>query len=132
MIGWHRDLFEDIIMTTAVLDRAHDKTTQRLSAKGLALLYGVPQATIAHAIAVNVDAIRKHPASRPIQESLSVLFDCFARLYETMNSDEEAVRRWLHRPNRELDGAQPVTLLEKGRLSDFKAIVRLMSTGAYA
>ena len=119
-------------MTTTLERTVHNEATQRLDARGVAKLYDVPLPVVAKAIGAKPDAIRKHPDSRPIQDRLAILVDCFARLYDVMSQDEKAVRRWLNRPNRGLDGMRPLALLEAGRLSEFKAIVTQLETGSFA
>lgn len=118
---------------TSTLERTiHNPETQRLDARGVAKLYDVPLPVVAKAIGAKVDALRKNPDSRPIQDRLGILVDCFARIYEIMSHDESAVRRWLNRPNRGLDGTRPLALLEAGRLADLKAIVTQMEIGSFA
>src|SRR5665213_2226726 len=119
-------------MTTTLERTVHNEETQRLDARGVAKLYDVPLPVVAKAIGVKADALRKHPDSRPRQAGLAILVDCFGRIYDLMSQDEKAVRRWLNRPNRGLDGTQPIALLEAGRLSDLKAIVTQMETGGFA
>lgn len=119
-------------MPTTLELTVHNPETQRLDARGVAKIYDVPLSVIAGAIGVKGDALRKHSDSRPVQDKLAVLVDCFARLYEAMSEDEKAVRRWLNRPNRALDGMRPLALLETGRLSDLKAIVSQLETAAFA
>lgn len=117
-------------MTTTLEQTIHNAETQRLDARGVAKLYDVPLPVVAKAIGAKADALRKNPDSRPIQDRLGILVDCFARVYDVMSQDEKAVRRWLNRPNRGLDGTRPLALLETGRLSDLKAIVTQLETGA--
>jgi len=118
---------------TAILEEAvHNEATQRLDAKGVARLYDVPLGVVAKAIGTKEETLRRRSDSRSVQPGLAILVDCFARVYEFMSSDEKAVRRWLNRPNRALDGMQPVALLEAGRLSDLKAIVTQMVTAGFA
>jgi uncharacterized protein (DUF2384 family) len=119
-------------MTTTLERTVHNEETQRLDARGVAKLYDVPLPVVAKAIGVKADALRKHPDSRPVQDRLATLVDCFARIYDVMSQDEKAVRRWLNRPNRGLDGTRPLTLLETARLSELKAIVTQMETGSFA
>jgi uncharacterized protein (DUF2384 family) len=119
-------------MTTTLERTIHNEETQRLDARGVAKLYDVPLPAIAKAIGVKADALRKHPDSRPVQDRLAVLVDFFARVYDVMAEDEKAVRRWLNRPNRGLDGMRPLALLEAGRLSELKAIAAQMETGSFA
>lgn len=119
-------------MTTILERSVHNEETQRLDARGVAKLYDVPLPVVAKAIGVKPDALRKHPDSRAIQDRLAILVDCFARIYDIMSHDEKAVRRWLNRPNRGLDGARPLALLEAGRLSELKAVVTQMETGSSA
>jgi uncharacterized protein (DUF2384 family) len=119
-------------MTTTLERTVHNEESQRLDARGVAKLYDVPLPVVAKAIGVRADALRKHPDSRPVQDRLATLVDCFARIYDVMSQDEKAVRRWLNRPNRSLDGTRPLALLETARLSELKAIVTQMETGSFA
>jgi len=119
-------------MSTLLEETIHNAETQRLDARGVAKLYDVSLPVVASAIGVKADALRKRPDSRPVQNQLGILVDCFARVYEVMSQDEAAVRRWLNRPNRELDGTRPLALLEEGRLSELKAIVKQIETASYA
>ena len=114
------------------LEAVHNERTQRLDARGVAKLYDVPLSMIAKAIGVKADALRKHPDSRPAQERLGILVDCFARIYAVLSQDENAVRRWFNGPNRALDGTRPLALLEAGRLAELKAIATEMETGSFA
>jgi uncharacterized protein (DUF2384 family) len=118
---------------TSTLERTiHNAESQRLDARGVAKLYDVPLPVVARAIGAKPEALRKNPDSRPIQDRLGVLVDCFSRVYDAMSQDEKAVRRWLNRPNRGLDGIRPLALLETGRLSDLKSIVVQMEMGSFA
>jgi uncharacterized protein (DUF2384 family) len=119
-------------MTPTLEKTIHNVQTQRLDARGVAKLYDVPLSVVAKAIGAKADALRKSPDSRPVQDRLGILVDCFARVYDVMSQDENAVRRWLNRPNRGLDGTRPLALLEAGRLSDLKAIVTQMEIGSFA
>jgi hypothetical protein len=119
-------------MTTTLEQTIHNEQTQRLDARGVAKLYGVKLPVIAKAIGASPDALRKHPDSSPVQDRLAILVDCFARIYDVMSQDESAVRRWLCRPNRALDGMRPLTLLETARLSELKAIATQVGTGGFA
>jgi hypothetical protein len=119
-------------MTTTLERAIHNEKTQRLDARGVAKLYDVPLVVVASAIGVKADALRKHPDSRPIQDRLGLLVDCFSRIYDVMAQDEKAVRRWLNRPNRGLDGTRPLALLEAGRISELRAMVAQMETGSFA
>ncbi len=87
---------------------------------------------IAKANGANPDALRKHPDSGPLQDHLAILVGYFARIYEVMAQDENAVRRWLSRPNGALDGTRPLALLETARLSELKAIASQVETGSFA
>lgn len=117
---------------TPLEQTVHNEETQRLDARGIAKLYDVPLPTVAKAIGAKADALRKHPDSRPVQDRLAILVDCFARLYDVMAQDEKAVRRWLNRQNRGLDGIRPLELLETGRLSELKAVATQMETASFA
>lgn len=118
---------------TAVLEEAiHDEATQRLKATGVATLYGVKLRVIAAAIDVKPNTLQKNPSSGSAQKGLAILVDCFERLFVVMSHDEIAVRRWLNRPNRGLDGLQPLQLVEEGRLSDLKAVISQLETAGYA
>ena len=119
-------------MTTTLEAIIHNELTQRLDARGVAKLYDVPLPVVAKAIGAKADAVRKNPDSRPIQDRLAILVDCFARVYEVMSGDEKAVRRWLNRPNRGLDGMRPLALLEAGQLSELKAVVTQVETASFA
>lgn len=119
-------------MTTTLERTIHNEQTQRLDARGVAKLYGVKLPVIAKAIGASPDALRKHPDSGPVQDRLAILVDCFARIYDVMSQDENAVRRWLNRPNRALDGMRPLALLETARLSELKAIATQVETGSFA
>lgn len=119
-------------LPTALERTIHNAESQRLDARGVARLYDVPLPVVAKAIGAKPDALRKNPDSRPIQDRLCVLVDCFVRIYDVMSQDEKAVRRWLNRPNRGLDGIRPLALLETARLADLKAIVTQMETGSFA
>ena len=118
---------------TSTLERTiHNERTHRLDARGVAKLYGVKLPVVAKAIGANADALRKHPDSGPVQDRLAILVDCFARIYDVMAQDENAVRRWLNRPNRGLDGTRPLALLETGRLAELKAIAAQIETASFA
>jgi len=119
-------------VTATLEQKIHDEATQRLTATGVATLYGVKLKVIAAAIEAKPNTLQKNPASESVQKGLSVLVDCFTRLYVAMSQDETAVRRWLNRPNRGLDGLQPMQLLHDARLSDFKAVVLQLETAGYA
>ncbi|HTX03166.1 MAG TPA: MbcA/ParS/Xre antitoxin family protein [Candidatus Acidoferrales bacterium] len=79
-----------------------------------------------------VSGERQKTAAFYVQDRLAVLVDCFARMYDVMAQDEKAVRRWLNRPNRGLDGMRPLALLEEARLSDLKAVVSQTETASFA
>lgn len=112
--------------------RANRKRAKRLDARSVAKLYGVTLLVVAKAIGADPDALRKHPDSEPVQDNLTILVDCFARIYDLMARDENAVRQWLIRPNRGLDGTRPLALLETGRLADLNAIATQMETAGFA
>lgn len=111
---------------------AHNEDSHRLDARGIAKLYAVNLIDIAKAIRANPDTLRKNSDSANIQDELGTLLYCFDRMYEVLAQDENAVRRWLHHPNRGLDGDRPIQLLKHGRLNDLKAVVAQMDTSGYA
>jgi hypothetical protein len=119
-------------MTEILEETVHNPSSARLDARGVAKLYDVTLVDIAKAIGKSEDTVRKNPDSHPIQDSLGILVDSFGRLYDLMQHDERAVRRWLHRPNRGLDGERPIVLLQNGRLGEFRSTVRQMETAGYA
>ncbi|MBD5634516.1 MAG: DUF2384 domain-containing protein [Candidatus Eremiobacteraeota bacterium] len=110
----------------------HNAISDRLDARGVAKLYNVRLVQIATALGKNEDTVRKNPDSDSNQESLGLLVDAFSRLYDLMAEDEHAVRRWLHRPNRGLDGERPIELLSPSRLPELRATVREMETTSYS
>ncbi len=119
-------------MTDILEATVHNEDSARLDARGVAKLYDVTLVDIANAIGKSEDTVRKNSDSAPIQEKLGILVDCFARVYDLMQHDERAVRRWMHRPNRGLDGERPIALLQSGRLAELRATVRQMETASYA
>jgi hypothetical protein len=122
----------DIYMTEILDLSVHNPKSARLDARGVAKLYDVTLIDIAKAIGKNEDTVRKNPDSHPVQENLGILVDSFGRLYDLMQHDEVAVRRWLHRPNRGLEGERPIALLQSGRLGEFRSTVREMEAASYA
>lgn len=119
-------------MTAIMQKAAHNENSHRLDARGIAKLYAVSLVDIAKAIHANPDTLRKNSDSVNIQDELATLLYCFDRLYEVLANDENAVRRWLHYPNRGLDGDRPIALLKRGRLGDLKSVVAQMDMSGYA
>lgn len=114
------------------LEQTIEKELQRLNARDVANLYDVPLSVVAKAIGCSPKALRRRPYSDSVETGLRVLVESFARLYDVMSRDEKAVRGWLNRPNRGLDGIPPRVLLESGRLSDLTAIVTQIEVGSFA
>jgi uncharacterized protein (DUF2384 family) len=113
-------------------ERAHNPNSQRLDARGIAGMLGLSIPQLAKAIGRDYDAVRKTPDSQSLQVPLAQLYRIWDLAYEALNEEEQAVRRWLSRPNRELDLARPLDLLVPQRLDELEETVRRMRDGDYA
>lgn len=112
--------------------KIHHPRSQRLDARLLATLFGIPLIRLADAIGRNYATLRKSPDSSTIQESLAQLFRIWDAVYETLNEDEDAVRRWFHRPNRGMSRERPLDLLVPKRLDELEEATKGIRYGEYA
>lgn len=99
----------------------------QFDAERVAQLYDISMAAVAAALGKSPEGVRRRKAAEGLQDGLGHLALLFADLNTLHAHDRSAVLRWLNTPNRALkDSARPRTLLERGELSVFEALVNAM------
>jgi hypothetical protein len=86
----------------------------RLSAPAVAKVFGLSTAKLGELIGKSRQALNKTPDAPALQNDLRP-FERIARLRAVLN--DERFKAWLHRPNRQLDQAVPMDLIEKKQIN---------------
>jgi len=113
-------------------ERVHNPNSQRLDARAVAGLYGLTLVQFCKLIEKDYDSTRKTPDRAAIQDVLAQLFRIWDSVFEVLNEDEEAVRRWFNRPNRGLDRARPIELIGPNRIDELEEAAKRMRSGDYS
>lgn len=92
----------------------HDVDSQRLNARPVAELFGVPLARLAKALGASPAAVHKTPDAPGLQRALGT-WERVARALALVNGDGAGLRRWLHSPNPELENHRPLDFMLDGR-----------------
>src|SRR5665213_769066 len=113
-------------------DRVHNPTSSRLDARGIANLIGLSLPQFCAAIGREYDSTKKTSDSWALQILLAQIFRIWDIALEAFKGDENAVRRWLLRPNRALERERPIDLLRADRIDELEAAVKRMRDADYA
>lgn len=116
---------------SVALELVHDKHSHRLNARQVAELFGQPLTLVAQAIDVSPASLRAHPDAVKAQKGLGALVHAWNELLRIFPSDD-AVRNWLHHPNKRLQGRTPLELLRTKGLRSFTTLVGEIANGGYA
>ena len=100
----------------------------KLSADRVAKAFGVPKSQLARWLGRSRQAIGKAPDAESLQAPLGY-FERIARLRSALG-DQGDFRRWLHLPDRQLDGKRPIDVIEQGRMQVVADLVDDMLTGS--
>jgi len=116
---------------SAAMQPPHDKHSHRLNARKVAKLYGLSLAACARAIGFTPENLRSHPDAIKAQGPLAQLVHAWNVLSEIFPG-EGAAQKWLHHPNRRLQGQTPMQLLQARGLPAFTGLIGELDEGYYA